>query len=126
LWLTQPGITLIQVREIRQHEAQQAAALMGDEIRFHDWLDHPMSLREELLITLVDEIREMRADILLTHPNSDPPNFDHEYVAQAVTAACFLAQFPGLLTHDAPTLSYHLDFYHYHHRHPIISKPRFR
>jgi 4-oxalomesaconate hydratase len=111
LWLTQPGITIAQVQEIRKREAQRAAALMDAEIRFYNWLDHPMTLREERLIALVDEIREMRADILLTHHNGDPLNLDHEYVAKAVTEACVLAQFLGLETHFAPTPSPVLYFF---------------
>ena len=111
LWLEQPSITLEQVQQIRKHEADQAAARMGADIRFHNWLDHPMTLREERLVALVDEIREMRADILLTHHNSDPLNLDHEYVAKAVTEACFLAQFPGLQTRFPPTPSPALYFF---------------
>jgi 4-oxalomesaconate hydratase len=111
LWAEQPGITFAQVREIRRQEAERAAAQMGAEIRFYDWLDHPMTLSEERLVTLVDEIREMRADLLLTHHISDPLNLDHEYVAKAVLEACSLAQFPGLQTRFAPTPSPALYFF---------------
>ena len=60
LWLEQPSITLEQVQQIRKHEADQAAARMGADIRFHNWLAHPMTLREDRLVALVDDIREMR------------------------------------------------------------------
>jgi len=111
VWLEQPGITLAQVQEIRKREAERAAAQMGAEIRFHNWLDHPLTMNEERLVALVEEIREMRADILLTHHHSDPLNVDHEYVAKAVTEACCLAQFQGLETRFPRTPSPALFFF---------------
>ena len=105
LWLARPGITLAEVQSIRRREAEAAVTRMGVEIGFYDWLDHPMTMREERLVQLVDEIRALRADILLTHHNSDPLNLDHEYVSKAVTEACFLAQFPGLETRYSPCSS---------------------
>jgi len=105
LWAENPSITLAQVQALRQQEAQRAAALLGTDIRFFDWLDHPMTINEARLLALVDEIREMRPVVLLTHYPSDPLNLDHEYVAKAVLEACVLAQFPGLQTRFAPTPS---------------------
>ncbi len=103
LWREQPDLSVDQAKAIRQREAEAAARILGAEIRFLDWNDYPLFVDRERLLRLVDEIREWRPDILLTHWISDEFNQDHQYTAQAVVRACSCVGAPGLKTAHRPT-----------------------
>ena len=60
----------------------------AEEIRFLDWGVHPLLATEEKLLELVDQIREMRPDIVLTHWTPDRCYPDHSIAGELVVHAC--------------------------------------
>jgi 4-oxalomesaconate hydratase len=102
LWLERPDLSLEEVKEIRKQESERAAEVLGVEIRFLDWDDNPLIIGEERLLHLVDEIREMRPHIVLTHHSNEPLNIDHGFTSRSVIEAISLVSYPGLRTAYAP------------------------
>ena len=82
---------------IRQQEAQEAASLIGAELR---WLGYPDELIFEDIDTrlrFVDVIREAQPDLILTHdPNDYHP--DHRVVSRLVFDASFVSGLPSIKT----------------------------
>lgn len=103
LWRSDPDLSLDEVKAVRHREAEAAAQVLGVGIRFLDWDDYPLFVDAERLLRLVDEIREWRPDILLTHWTSDELNQDHQVTAAAVIRACSCAGAPGLKRERPPT-----------------------
>src|SRR5277367_3797607 len=63
----QPGMTIERVKEIRREESQQAAEILGAEIRFFDCGDYPLSTSPELIDKMIGEFRELQPEFILTH-----------------------------------------------------------
>ena len=79
LW-KQDGMTLEQVKDARKAEAENAArALDVHDIQFFDCGDYPLNLNEEQKFKLVDVIRDVQPNFMLTHSQYDPYNTDHMY-----------------------------------------------
>lgn len=76
LW-KQPGMTLDRVKTERRREAENAAQVLGAEIRFFDAGDYPLVRTSELMNELVCEFRQVQPTIVLTHSFADPYNGDH-------------------------------------------------
>lgn len=96
VWATRPGIQVEQVKAIRREEANRAAELLGAEIRYLDFDDHPMVLDKLHYLKLVDEIRDFNPTVALTHHTEDPLNFDHPETARAFFWALRCAAVPGV------------------------------
>lgn len=103
LWNTRKGITVQEVKEIRRKEAEKAAGILGAEIRFMDWDDHPLIFDKERLLKLVELLREFQPDVVLTHHSSDPLNLDHPETSRAIVWALRCAQVPGVMPGTKPT-----------------------
>ena len=85
-----------------------ATALDAHDIRFLDAGDYPLDLDREQKFELVDIIREVQPDFMLSHSHYDPYNTDHSY-ATAVAMECrMIAQAwghnPGQKVLGAPQL----------------------
>ncbi|MBX5450096.1 PIG-L deacetylase family protein [Thermogemmatispora sp.] len=93
LW--QEGKTLEEIKAIRREEAERAAAILGAEVRFLDAGDYPLDVTPELRDALVQEFRQYRPDIILTHSLHDPYNTDHPRATQLVLESRILAQAHG-------------------------------
>ncbi|KRW91430.1 GlcNAc-PI de-N-acetylase [Alicyclobacillus tengchongensis] len=93
LW--KDGKILEEIKAIRRAEAEQAAAILGADIRFFDVGDYPIDVTPELRDGLVQEIRAHRPDVILTHTFLDPYNADHPRTAELVREARILAQAHG-------------------------------
>lgn len=102
LWRTRSGISIPDVKLIRRQEAEAAVIILGGEIRFLDWEDYPLVIDRQRIVQLAEEIREWRADIILTHWSNDPLNRDHSTTASAVLRACTVCAAPGLESRFAP------------------------
>ena len=77
LW-KQDGMTLGRVKAERQKEAENAAAALGvDDIRFFDVGDYPLDLGRETQNRMVDVIREVQPQFMMSHSKWDPYNTDH-------------------------------------------------
>lgn len=93
------GKGLNEIKQLRQTEAEAAAAELGAEIKFLDAGDYPLFGTRELLDQLVRIYREVAPTVVLTHPLSDPYNGDHPEAAKLALQARVLAQAIG---YDAP------------------------
>ena len=93
LW--RKGYTLDQVKAHRREEAEQAAAVLGAEIRCYDANDYPLEETPALRQTLVELYREVQPSVVLTHAARDPYNDDHAVAHAIATRARIFAQAPG-------------------------------
>ena len=95
LW-KQEGQTVEKVKEVRHAEAEAAAAAVGAEFRCLDLGDYPLNVEGEGLEKLVDAIRELAPDAIVTHTGRDPFNPDHPVASRAVDRARALAAGAGV------------------------------
>jgi len=112
IWQKRPEIELEEVKRIRRGEAERAAAILGvARIRFLDWDDHPLLASEERLLQLIDEMRGIGPDIVLTHWTPDPSYPDHSLAGRLATEACQQVSVPGLKTAHPPIPAPQVFFY---------------
>ena len=95
LW-KEEGQTVERVKEIRHAEAKAAAAALGADFRCLDLGDYPLEVDRDALGRLVDAIRELAPDVILTHTDRDPFNPDHPVAFAAVDRARALAAGAGV------------------------------
>jgi 4-oxalomesaconate hydratase len=95
LW-KEEGQTIENVKRIRHGEAEAAAAALGADFRCLDLGDYPLEVQGEALDTLVDAIREIAPDTIVTHTDTDPFNPDHPVAFHAVQRARALAAGAGV------------------------------
>ena len=93
LW--KEGKTLDEVKATRRSESEEAAKILGAEIRFLDAGDYPFEPTKEIQDIVVNEFREHQPEIILTHSLEDPYNFDHKRTTQFVLDCRVLAQAEG-------------------------------
>ncbi|VAV97889.1 4-oxalmesaconate hydratase [hydrothermal vent metagenome] len=87
LW-KQEGYTLDKVKAARQVEAENAAkALDVHDIQFFDLGDYPLEMDREAKYRLVDVMRKVQPQFMMSHSHYDPYNTDHSY-ATSVTMEC--------------------------------------
>jgi 4-oxalomesaconate hydratase len=94
LW-SNPGITIEQVKAVRQEEAIRAAEILGAEVQFFDIGDYPMRVPSEAVYKLADLCRDVRPEFILTHSLADPYNFDHPLASHLAQEARIVAQAHG-------------------------------
>lgn len=98
LW--RKGLDLDEVKQARHEEAAAAAEVLGANLRAFDVGDYPLVETPELLDRLVAVYREVRPDVVVTHPADDPWNFDHAVAHRLAHRARIVAQAAG---HDPGT-----------------------
>jgi 4-oxalomesaconate hydratase len=103
LW-KEEGQTIENVKRIRHGEAERAAAALGADFRCLDLGDYPLEVHGEALDQLVDAIREIAPDTIVTHTDTDPFNPDHPVAFHAVQRARALAAGAGVAS-GFPTIS---------------------
>ncbi len=108
LW-KQDGMTLDKVKTERRIEAEQAAkALDVHDIQFFDLGDYPLELSRDDKFRLVDVIRAVQPDFMLSHSEKDPYNTDHSYATKVALECRMIAQAwghnPGEKVLGAPQL----------------------
>ena len=92
LW-KQEGMTLGKVKAARRVEAENAAAALGiNDIRFFDVGDYPLDLGRETQDRMVDVIREVQPNFMMSHSKWDPYNSDHMQTTQVVLECRATAQ----------------------------------
>lgn len=97
LW--RKGYTLEQVKAHRRAEAEDAAKVLGADIRFYDAGDYPLIETPELREALIRLYREVQPSVVLTHADRDPYNDDHAVAHHIALRTRVFAQAPGA---DAP------------------------
>jgi 4-oxalomesaconate hydratase len=95
LW-KEEGQTIENVKRVRHAEATAAAAALGADFRCLDLGDYPLDVGTEALARIVDVIRELAPDVIVTHTDRDPFNPDHPAAFHAVERARALAAGAGV------------------------------
>ena len=95
LW-KEPNQTVEKVKRIRHDEAIAAARILGADFRALDLGDYPLNITDAALELIVQIIREIKPDIILTHTPVDPFNPDHPVACQAVQKARLLSSGAGV------------------------------
>ena len=108
LW-KQDAMTLEKVKAGRRAEAENAAAALGaHDIQFFDCGDYPLELDRAAKFRLVDVIRKVQPDFMLSHSMDDPYNTDHPYATRVALETRMVAQAwghnPGEKVLGAPQL----------------------
>jgi len=108
LW-KQEGMTLEKVKTARRIEAENAAqALDVHDIQFFDLGDYPLVLERDDKYRLVDVIRAVQPNFMMSHSQYDPYNTDHMYTTEVAMECRMIAQAwghnPGEKVLGAPQL----------------------
>jgi 4-oxalomesaconate hydratase len=93
LW--RKGYSLDQVKAQRRSEAEEAAKLLGAELRCFDAGDYPLEETATLRDELVRLYREVQPTVVLTHARKDPYNEDHATAHGIALRTRIFAQAPG-------------------------------
>ncbi|MHA7866728.1 MAG: PIG-L deacetylase family protein [Salipiger thiooxidans] len=91
LW--REGKTQQQVKDIRRAEAEKAAGALG--VHEHvclDMGDYPLEFTAENKARIVEVIRKVQPDVMLSHSRCDPYNTEHMNTTQAVLECRMIAQ----------------------------------
>lgn len=108
LW-KQEGMTLDRVKQARRQEAEAAAAALDvHDIRFFDLGDYPLDLGPKAQDMMVDLIREVQPNWMMSHSMWDPYNTDHMNTTKFALECRMIAQAwghnPGQKVLGAPQL----------------------
>ena len=95
LW-KEPDQTIENVKRIRHEQASAAAQILGADFRCLDLGDYPLNVTDKGMDDLVEVIRELEPDVILTHTPVDPFNPDHPVACQVVQKARLLAAGAGV------------------------------
>lgn len=90
LW-KEPAQTVDNVRRIRHEECSRAAEILGAEFIAFDLGDYPLKVTDAVVDRLVDVMREVEPEVVLTHTAADPFNPDHPVAHVAADRARKLA-----------------------------------
>jgi 4-oxalomesaconate hydratase len=94
LW-KEPDMTEERVKQVREEEAERAAAALGATFECLDRGDYPLIVDRNGLGAIADRIRSVSPNVLLTHTDRDPFNPDHAEAYFAVEKARALAAGAG-------------------------------
>lgn len=108
LW-KEPGMTLETVKAARRDEAERAAAALGvNDLRFLDLGDYPLTVDQDAKFQLVDILRSVQPEFMMSHSKYDPYNTDHMYATEVALEIRMIAQAwghnPGETVLGAPQL----------------------
>lgn len=108
LW-KQGNMSLEKVKANRRKEAENAAKALGTyDIQFLDLGDYPLGLDSDAKFKLVDVVRSIQPNFMMTHSQYDPYNTDHMYTSKFAMEVRMIAQAwghnPGEQVLGAPQL----------------------
>ena len=95
LW-KEPNQTIENVKRIRHEEASAAARILGADFHALDLGDYPLNITNAAQDQIVEIIRELQPEIIVTHTPIDPFNPDHPVASQAVQKARLLSSGAGV------------------------------
>lgn len=88
-----PDMTLEKVKTERRKEAENAAkALNAHDIQFFDLGDYPLDMDRDAKFRLVDTIRAVQPQFMMSHSHYDPYNTDHSYATKVAMECRMIAQ----------------------------------
>ncbi len=86
-------MTLDKVKTERRKEAENAAkALNAHDIQFFDLGDYPLDMDRDAKFKLVDVIRAVQPQFMMSHSHYDPYNTDHSYATKVAMECRMIAQ----------------------------------
>jgi len=86
-------MTLEKVKTERRKEAENAAkALNAHDIQFFDLGDYPLDMDRDAKFRLVDVIRAVQPQFMMSHSHYDPYNTDHSYATKVAMECRMIAQ----------------------------------
>jgi len=92
LW-KQSGMTLEKVKSARRKESEAAAqALNAHDIQFFDFGDYPLEINTDGKYQIVDLIRKVQPQFMISHSKYDPYNTDHMYATEIAMQCRMIAQ----------------------------------
>jgi 4-oxalomesaconate hydratase len=91
LYKKRPGISIEEVRRVREKEAFAAAKVVGTEGRMLGFSDHPLNMTPDRMEKLAQEMADFKPDIILTHFKDELTYPTHWRTAQSVIHAAQLA-----------------------------------
>jgi len=92
LW-KRPDMTLDKVKTERRKEAENAAkALNAHDIQFFDLGDYPLDMNRDDKFRLVDVIRQVQPQFMMSHSHYDPYNTDHSYATKVAMECRMVSQ----------------------------------
>jgi len=108
LW-KQGNTSLEKVKANRRKEAENAAKALGAyDIQFLDLGDYPLGLDSDAKFKVVDVVRSIQPNFMMTHSQYDPYNTDHMYTSKFAMEVRMIAQAwghnPGEQVLGAPQL----------------------
>jgi 4-oxalomesaconate hydratase len=95
LW-KEEGQTIDNVKRVRHAEAERAAAALGADFRCLDLGDYPLEVDAQATARIVEVMRELAPDVVITHTDRDPFNPDHPVAFVATERARALAAGAGV------------------------------
>lgn len=109
LWKQEGGTTLEEVKKARRIEAENAAkALDAHDIVFFDLGDYPLEVTRDDKYKVVDLIRKVQPNFMMSHSQYDPYNTDHSFATTLTMECRMIAQAwghnPGEKVLGAPQL----------------------
>ncbi|MCL4139733.1 UNVERIFIED_CONTAM: hypothetical protein GTU68_005949 [Idotea baltica] len=88
-----PDMSLDKVKTERRKEAENAAkALNAHDIQFFDLGDYPLDMDRDAKYKLVDVIRNVQPQFMMSHSHYDPYNTDHSYATKVTMECRMIAQ----------------------------------
>ncbi len=92
LW-KQNGMTLEKVKSERRKEAENAAVALGvTNLEFFDLGDYPLEIDRDAKFKLVDLIRKVQPNFMMSHSRYDQYNTDHMFMTQIAIETRMIAQ----------------------------------
>lgn len=118
VWKKEPDIGEQAVKQIKKKEAEEAASVLGAQIEFLDFGDHPMASSQEKIMKLAQLMMEFQPTVLLTHMNTDVLNPDHATAGNMALSALRCAHGFGTLPGHTPCK--HVDVFMFEPAQPDI------
>mgnify|MGYP001599078979 CR=1 FL=1 len=81
LWRERAGITVDEVKRVRQEEMARAAHVLGAEVTCLDCGDNPLVVGKDDILKMMSLLYQYRPQIVLTHWTQEPMNPDHATAA---------------------------------------------
>jgi 4-oxalomesaconate hydratase len=91
LYQQKPGISIEEVRRVREREAFASVKVMGAEGRMLGFGDNPLRMTTERIETLAKEIADFKPTLILTHWKDELTYPSHWITAQSVIQAAQIA-----------------------------------
>ncbi len=86
-WTKDPKRTAEDIKAIRRQEGEEAAAILGVEVKCMGWDDGQLAMSQERIEAIRDEIGFFQPHVILTHPPTDFNHPDHVTTSNAVKVA---------------------------------------